>query len=157
GTRVQITAVEHWTAPDETVHNLTVSDLHTYYVLAGATPVLVHNCDTVDLYRVSPRDRGTSELRNGVLPENHPLDLDEGLDGSAYFGNRQRVEDYASQHRDTHGQGFRVTVPSRWLRENDIEPMEDFLNEGAVEYAIPRHLFDKFNSFPRAPWNPGEQ
>ncbi|MGW6746257.1 polymorphic toxin-type HINT domain-containing protein [Streptomyces sp. NPDC055025] len=154
GTYVQITAVTRWTQ-QSTVHNLTVADIHTYYVVAGATPVLVHNCDTVDLYRVSPRDRGTSELDNGVLPENHPLDLDEGLDGSAYFGNRQRVEDYASQHRDTHGQGIRVTVPSRWLRENDIKPMEDFLNEGAVEYAIPRHLFDKFNSFPRAPWNPG--
>ncbi|MFD3717010.1 polymorphic toxin-type HINT domain-containing protein [Streptomyces sp. NPDC058674] len=27
-----------------TTHNLTVNDFHTYYVLAGATPVLVHNC-----------------------------------------------------------------------------------------------------------------
>ncbi|WUG23479.1 hypothetical protein OG912_11270 [Streptomyces sp. NBC_00464] len=24
-------------------YNLTVTELHTYYVLAGATPVLVHN------------------------------------------------------------------------------------------------------------------
>ncbi|MFJ8142615.1 RHS repeat-associated core domain-containing protein [Streptomyces sp. NPDC096013] len=45
GTLVQITAVKRWTALDATVHNLTVSMLHTYYVLAGATPVLVHNCD----------------------------------------------------------------------------------------------------------------
>ncbi|MFJ2257723.1 polymorphic toxin-type HINT domain-containing protein [Streptomyces sp. NPDC087844] len=44
GARVQIGAVKRWTAPTATVHNLTVSDLHTYYVLAGATPVLVHNC-----------------------------------------------------------------------------------------------------------------
>lgn len=28
-----------------TTHNLTVDDFHTYYVLAGATPVLVHNCE----------------------------------------------------------------------------------------------------------------
>ncbi|MGW2038342.1 polymorphic toxin-type HINT domain-containing protein [Streptomyces virginiae] len=27
-----------------TTHNLTVDDFHTYYVLAGVTPVLVHNC-----------------------------------------------------------------------------------------------------------------
>ncbi|MFD6969616.1 polymorphic toxin-type HINT domain-containing protein [Streptomyces sp. NPDC059949] len=27
-----------------TTYNLTVDDFHTYYVLAGATPVLVHNC-----------------------------------------------------------------------------------------------------------------
>jgi len=26
------------------MYNLTVADLHTYYVLAGTTPVLVHNC-----------------------------------------------------------------------------------------------------------------
>ena len=25
------------------MHNLTVADFHTYYVLAGVTPVLVHN------------------------------------------------------------------------------------------------------------------
>ncbi|MFG2873158.1 ricin-type beta-trefoil lectin domain protein, partial [Streptomyces sp. NPDC048338] len=43
GTHVQISAIERWTAQDATVHNLTVSDLHTYYTLAGASPVLVHN------------------------------------------------------------------------------------------------------------------
>jgi hypothetical protein len=45
GTLVQITAVKRWTALDATVHNLTVSMVHTYYVLAGAKPVLVHNCN----------------------------------------------------------------------------------------------------------------
>ncbi|MFE0422254.1 polymorphic toxin-type HINT domain-containing protein [Streptomyces sp. NPDC058953] len=43
GTLVRITAVERHTA-EATVHNLTVSDLHTYYVMAAAAPVLVHNC-----------------------------------------------------------------------------------------------------------------
>ncbi|WP_246563988.1 polymorphic toxin-type HINT domain-containing protein [Streptomyces roseirectus] len=45
GTLVQVARVERWTARASAVHNLTVSDVHTYYVLAGATPVLVHNCD----------------------------------------------------------------------------------------------------------------
>ncbi|MFJ9028570.1 RHS repeat-associated core domain-containing protein [Streptomyces sp. NPDC102274] len=45
GTWAQITAVSHRTEK-ATVNNLTVDDLHTYYVLAGATPVLVHNCNT---------------------------------------------------------------------------------------------------------------
>jgi hypothetical protein len=44
GTWIQIGAVEAWTAKKATVHNLTVTDAHTYYVLAGTTPVLVHNC-----------------------------------------------------------------------------------------------------------------
>ncbi|WP_159074406.1 SpvB/TcaC N-terminal domain-containing protein [Streptomyces dioscori] len=48
GTHVQITAVEPWTARHQQVHNLTVADLHTYYVRAGDTPVLVHNTNCGD-------------------------------------------------------------------------------------------------------------
>ncbi|UGY92782.1 pre-toxin TG domain-containing protein [Streptomyces gobiensis] len=43
GTLAQITGVKAWTAPRQQVHNLTVAGLHTYYVLAGDSPVLVHN------------------------------------------------------------------------------------------------------------------
>ncbi len=39
---IQITNVDQWTQP-ATVYNLTVADIHTYYVLAGQTPVLVPN------------------------------------------------------------------------------------------------------------------
>ncbi|MCF2525765.1 polymorphic toxin-type HINT domain-containing protein [Yinghuangia soli] len=44
GTYVQVTAVAGQSA-SQRVHNLTVADFHTYYVVAGATPVLVHNSD----------------------------------------------------------------------------------------------------------------
>ncbi|MGV9503901.1 RHS repeat-associated core domain-containing protein [Streptomyces sp. NPDC003642] len=43
GTWVQIASVSHRTQ-SVSVYNLTVDDLHTYHVLAGATTVLVHNC-----------------------------------------------------------------------------------------------------------------
>ncbi|GAA2109654.1 RHS repeat-associated core domain-containing protein [Streptomyces synnematoformans] len=43
GTHIQITAIKRWTT-QTTVYNLAVSDKHTYYVLAGPIPVLVHNC-----------------------------------------------------------------------------------------------------------------
>ncbi|MFE2540913.1 ricin-type beta-trefoil lectin domain protein [Actinacidiphila glaucinigra] len=43
GTRVQITAIQRWTAQAATVHNLTVSEIHTYYVMAAGTAVLNHN------------------------------------------------------------------------------------------------------------------
>ncbi|GLY01067.1 polymorphic toxin-type HINT domain-containing protein [Actinoplanes sp. NBRC 101535] len=43
GNPVRVTRVERRTEVTR-VHNLTVDDLHTYYVLAGTTPVLVHNC-----------------------------------------------------------------------------------------------------------------
>ncbi|MDT4989917.1 MAG: hypothetical protein QOI74_4011, partial [Micromonosporaceae bacterium] len=44
GTYVQVTAIKRWTAHNQRVHNLTIDTTHTYYVLAGTTPVLVHNC-----------------------------------------------------------------------------------------------------------------
>ncbi|WP_159046575.1 ricin-type beta-trefoil lectin domain protein [Streptomyces sp. XY413] len=43
GTPVAIAAIRVYEAVRDT-YNLTVADLHTYYVLAGSTPVLVHNC-----------------------------------------------------------------------------------------------------------------
>ncbi|MBT2487693.1 hypothetical protein J7E96_03905 [Streptomyces sp. ISL-96] len=42
GSQVRISAVTRESRP-ATVHNFTVAELHTYYVLAGSTPVLVHN------------------------------------------------------------------------------------------------------------------
>ncbi|MFI1017525.1 polymorphic toxin-type HINT domain-containing protein [Streptomyces sp. NPDC020965] len=43
GSRVQLDAVRAWTQ-QAAVYNLTVDRAHTYHVLAGTTPVLVHNC-----------------------------------------------------------------------------------------------------------------
>lgn len=70
GTHVQITGVQRWTALDTTVHNLTVGDLHTYFALAGAAPVLVHNdsCPTgtgagnTPSYVGTPKDPGVPRL-----------------------------------------------------------------------------------------------
>lgn len=42
GTHVQIVAVAHYTKRQQT-YDLTIDGVHTYYVLAGETPVLVHN------------------------------------------------------------------------------------------------------------------
>ncbi|MFS4093357.1 HYD1 signature containing ADP-ribosyltransferase family protein [Streptomyces sp. AF1A] len=43
GTTVLVSAVHNF-HQHRTTYDLTVGNLHTYYVLAGATPVLVHNC-----------------------------------------------------------------------------------------------------------------
>ncbi|QSB13574.1 hypothetical protein JQS43_18555 [Natronosporangium hydrolyticum] len=44
GTQAQITSTEQYTTTAD-VYNLTVADIHTYYVTAGNTPVLVHNAN----------------------------------------------------------------------------------------------------------------
>ncbi|CAM5560126.1 hypothetical protein SAVIM338S_04624 [Streptomyces avidinii] len=48
-TYLQVTAVERRMDLSATVHNLTVSNIHTFYVLAGNTPVLSHNnnCNSI--------------------------------------------------------------------------------------------------------------
>lgn len=43
GTWVQVTAVQH-DHREQTVHNLTINTTHTYYVYAGDTAILTHNC-----------------------------------------------------------------------------------------------------------------
>ncbi|MDI5912012.1 polymorphic toxin-type HINT domain-containing protein, partial [Streptomyces sp. 12257] len=43
GAVATVGATRAWAVPEQRVHNLTVADFNTYYVLAGATPVLVHN------------------------------------------------------------------------------------------------------------------
>ncbi|MFF7250053.1 DddA-like double-stranded DNA deaminase toxin [Embleya sp. NPDC008237] len=48
GTWVQVSAVRIHTKHQRT-HDLTVDTDHTYHVLAGTTPVLVHNCDDEEI------------------------------------------------------------------------------------------------------------
>lgn len=43
--------------------NLTVDQLHTYYVLAGSTPILVHNADG-ESGSISPGDLNGEQLAN---------------------------------------------------------------------------------------------
>ncbi|MFF1793197.1 RHS repeat-associated core domain-containing protein [Kitasatospora sp. NPDC058263] len=55
-------------------NDLTVGNLHTYYVLAGTTPVLVHNCGSV--YRADTR--GHDEIfANGFEPKGDNLDINQ--------------------------------------------------------------------------------
>ncbi|MEU9856258.1 SpvB/TcaC N-terminal domain-containing protein [Streptomyces sp. NPDC047974] len=64
GASVAVVAVEERTAPRQRVHNVTVADLHTYYVLTGGTPVLVHNCGGA-----VPQHPSTCNCANGGIPQ----------------------------------------------------------------------------------------
>lgn len=81
GTRVQITAAKPQTAASATVHNLTVSDLHTYYVLAESTPVLVHNCGTETLgeNKYSWEHEGSDSLFEAEIDDNGTMTMLAGV------------------------------------------------------------------------------
>ena len=71
GTWVQVTAVQHHHATHQQVHNLTVHGLHTYYVLAGTTPVLVHNANCPHRVEVTVHDvNGNVRVEYGVWSGN---------------------------------------------------------------------------------------
>ncbi|MFE0736647.1 HYD1 signature containing ADP-ribosyltransferase family protein [Streptomyces sp. NPDC058855] len=91
GTKVQVTAVRAWTQ-NASVRNLTVADFHTYYVLAGKTPVLVHNSggcppETLIHYTDEAGMNGIvgSRKLNASTKEASPKD--------AYYGDGQYLSD----------------------------------------------------------------
>ena len=77
-----ITAIRHWMVLTLTFHNLAVRDLHTYYVLAGDTPVLVHNCGE-RIYEAGGKRgreaRGSSRGENSAEPADGQCALDNSV------------------------------------------------------------------------------
>ncbi|MFD7085683.1 polymorphic toxin-type HINT domain-containing protein [Streptomyces sp. NPDC059918] len=61
-----------------TTHNLTVNDFHTYYVLAGATPVLVHNCGSVDFAHGTSAESARNIRDNGLATDSARSNANRG-------------------------------------------------------------------------------
>ncbi|WP_331721196.1 polymorphic toxin-type HINT domain-containing protein [Streptomyces sp. NBC_00454] len=78
GTTLTVTATHNYPYA-VTTHNLTVDDFHTYYVLAGATPVLVHNC----------------ELSYGEASEKANQALSDELDKMHSTMSRSKIREFA--------------------------------------------------------------
>ncbi|MFF2129327.1 RHS repeat-associated core domain-containing protein [Streptomyces olivochromogenes] len=102
----------------QTTYDLTVGTLHTYYVLAGGTPVLVHNCGT----GAGPADapirnsgpwtrsdiiRGSLGLRPNQLGDRIEIHHADQMPGSAIHELDQNVHRGAGTdlHRNPHNQG----------------------------------------------------
>ncbi|MFJ6480156.1 polymorphic toxin-type HINT domain-containing protein [Streptomyces sp. NPDC091682] len=115
---------------DQATYNLTVSDLHTYYVLAGDTPLLVHNsnglCGVGDFrggdtfYHTMPTAKGDVEMLAGVKIDGTKLHLSDvavygtgdmargALDSSAVLRElRPTIAPAAAQQGFTH---LRITA-----------------------------------------------
>ncbi|GAA3342288.1 hypothetical protein GCM10020358_36710 [Amorphoplanes nipponensis] len=102
GTFVQITAVDRSTSSQAAVHNLTVGDLHTYYVVAGGSSLLVHNCD-VTVYRVE----GAANERIRVHEDGSVLVRGANKTLFLGFDNRARAEEFLAKRLE---QGFSDSV-----------------------------------------------
>ncbi|MEU6172770.1 polymorphic toxin-type HINT domain-containing protein [Streptantibioticus parmotrematis] len=60
-------------------YDLTIADLHSYYVLAGSTPVLVHNCDPLADYADSVRNEPGTKFASEY----------ESPSGAKYYGRNR--------------------------------------------------------------------
>jgi len=79
-----VTAIKVWTGL-KWMRDLTVEDVHTYYVVAAGTPVLVHNCDR-DIYDNQGRtkhgesERNTARGVSGAEPSDGQAALDNSVE-----------------------------------------------------------------------------
>ncbi|OMI36982.1 hypothetical protein SPAR_22709 [Streptomyces sparsogenes DSM 40356] len=95
GATVTVTAVRHFTKQQRT-YDLTVDSIHTYYVLAGGTPVLVHNtgCDFI----------------SGAIPD--AADIDRG----SLVKIREKQLEKALKSVDEDPHGFKAD----WVGKNNV-------------------------------------
>ncbi|MEV6595571.1 RHS repeat-associated core domain-containing protein [Actinoplanes sp. NPDC051346] len=61
----RVTGFDYFQHHKADAYTLTVNDLHTYYVLAGTTPVLVHNCGEAVVHLDPVERHATISIRNG--------------------------------------------------------------------------------------------
>ncbi|MFG2794460.1 RHS repeat-associated core domain-containing protein, partial [Streptomyces sp. NPDC048419] len=152
GTWVQIKAVRHHTQ-QASVNNLTVEGLHTYYVLAGKTPLLVHNagCGETTYYHGADVDSLLDILNNSLNSSKAAAKYTDGPGGFFVATHAGDAEFFATRH----GGGAIIKV----IISDDA--MAQLRNAGAVarpipmspksptfagdEFHIPTSAFDLFN------------
>ncbi|MFJ9544380.1 RHS repeat-associated core domain-containing protein [Streptomyces sp. NPDC101225] len=140
GTTITVTAVHNF-HQHKTTYDLTVGTLHTYYVLAGATPVLVHNCeeiaDATTLYRFGSGPETTEKLAaDAANAEQH--DFPHGISTSTRLP--PKIKESGEYRSTTVGavreRGFRVEQTGRNKAHHTVhlpkpvtEQVTDRLNE----------------------------
>ncbi|MFV2018370.1 polymorphic toxin-type HINT domain-containing protein [Micromonospora sp. LOL_023] len=113
GTWVQITALERRTEATR-VHNLTVADIHTYYVVAGDTPVLVHNCGI--------GDRSLDELHDLALMRNSkPGARNPGPSAAGRSIDKHAAPNRGSQQHARYKYGDTTPADRDWIGQTLVE------------------------------------
>ncbi|WP_334521902.1 polymorphic toxin-type HINT domain-containing protein [Streptomyces sp. B21-105] len=125
GTHVQITAASHYTKRQRT-HDLTIEDIHAYYVLAGATPVLVHNCGGANGGKYGDLQPAGAGNEINHIPANSSSPL------SKYSGPSIRM-DYAD-HRAVYSTGSSLESKAWRMRQKELIDGGDF--RGAMQMDV---------------------
>lgn len=104
GQQRAVLAVRHYTALQR-VHNLTIAGLHTYYVQAATTPILVHNCGVAS--------SGLPNALTGGRNAETGIDVYQGLvhGKSQYVGITNNLARRQSQHGSNYVLSRMTTSP----------------------------------------------
>ena len=107
---------------DRDMYNLTVEDLHTYYVLAGVTPVLVHNCGTADPFSLK-----RTEALSGNASKRNVDNLTASMKDGGWQGDPIKVAQHNDElyildghHRVAAAKRAGIDVPYQVVPEEDL-------------------------------------
>ncbi|MGW0934941.1 polymorphic toxin-type HINT domain-containing protein [Streptomyces sp. NPDC002666] len=103
GLHVEISAVQRWVVLNEAVYNLTVSDFHTYYVVAGTAPVLVHNCDLHDIARAESAKSTTGNTAGAAARDTYTGEWAYGESGMTPGRVHPQLQKRLDALSDEHG------------------------------------------------------
>ncbi|OAR25051.1 hypothetical protein A8W25_28725 [Streptomyces sp. ERV7] len=87
GAYIQISAIKHVTHKQRT-NDLTIGDIHAYYVLAGTTSVLVHNCS------ISPHELERTEQLGGARDREQVDQIAESMTRDGWVGGPIEVYEH---------------------------------------------------------------
>jgi hypothetical protein len=121
GQQVTITAVHSHTGA-QVMRDLTIADIHTYYVMAGNTPVLVHNCGEPwmgeNTYAKIDRDHGPNSSVSGKSKFDEGVNYDDLADHSANFPDRPQTTGTRCERICTSPNGKPIGVDQNGLPTN---------------------------------------
>ncbi|WP_306319994.1 MULTISPECIES: polymorphic toxin-type HINT domain-containing protein [unclassified Streptomyces] len=133
GTWTQVEAVEH-TERTERVHNLTVEGQQTYYVVAGDTPLLVHNATPASA-PVPSAPAGVVYLRTDIAT------------GAEYVGQAKSWGRYVARmqehNRKRGGAGYNFEVLGRANPGQALDVLEeDWMRAGGGKSSVPGSVLE---------------
>ena len=120
GEVVTVVQVRSFTG-DQIMRDLTIADLHTYYVLTGDTPVLVHNTGP---------GCGSLWMNPDKLPHHYMRTSDEGVMHAADFG-------VSGPYNKANGQAFIGAIERFTKSPGTIQVRGTFRGQDAIHYVDP--------------------
>ncbi|OKI16031.1 hypothetical protein A6A25_41315 [Saccharothrix sp. CB00851] len=126
GTSPEVVDVDRYSRV-EPVYDLTIEDVHTYYVLASATSVLVHNCNKKQgIYEFE------DQLNPGKIYVGKTNNLDRRLQSHVDSGRLKRIDDATCTHVCGTNDDLFVAEHLRMqeLRGRGVELSNDYASPG---------------------------